>query len=166
MNCWLSIAVQKRICHALEGARWVCVIIGFQVAYFLSGRPVEQLHQLMPWLVLSLMGLTAVESLFFGRVASEITGYAPSAYQRQSGLACLAVALTALLVRCGDWGVYADATVLSTTLIFFGLSACNHAWSGWREGNRGLQNLMRPVLTALLIGFALPFISRAIHAAG
>lgn len=153
---------RRKICHALEVSRWVCVIIGFQIAFFLSGHPQEQLHQLMPWIVLSLMGLSAIESLFFGQAASEITGYVRSGYQRQSGLGMLAVALTALLVRFGSWGVQAEAAVLSTTLIFLGLSACNHAWSAAREGNRGVQNLMRPVLTALLIGFAVPFIVRAL----
>ena len=155
---------QKKICHVLEVSRWICVVVGFQVAFFLSGHPQEQLHDLMPWIVLSLMGLSAVESLFFGAVASSITGYVPSGYQRQSGLAMLSVALTALLVWLGGWGVRADATVLSMTLIFFGLSACNHAWSAWKEGNHGLRNLMRPVLTALLIGFAVPFIVRALAA--
>jgi len=152
---------QKQVCHALEVSRWICVIVGFQIAFFLSGNPSEQLHQLMPWIVLSLMGFSAVESLVFGEAASEIAGYVRSAYQRQSGLAMLAVALTALLVRFGRWGMYAEATVLSTTLIFFALSACNHAWSAFKEGNRGLQNLMRPVLTALLVGFAVPFVVRA-----
>jgi hypothetical protein len=155
---------QKKICRTLEITRWICVIIGFQSAFFLSGHPGEQLHYLMPWVVLSLMGLSAVESLFFGRAASEITGYVHSGYQRQSGLAMLAVALTALLVLFDGWGVRAEATVLSLTLIFFGLSALNHAWSAFKEGNRGMQNLMRPVLTALLIGFALPFVVRALHA--
>lgn len=153
---------QKKICHALEVSRWVCVVAGFQIAFFHSGHPHEQLHDLMPWIVLSLMGLSAVESLLFGAAASEITGYVRSGYQRQSGLAMLAVALTALLVWFGGWGVPADAAVLSLTLIFFGLSACNHAWSAFKEGNHGLQNLMRPVLTALLIGFAVPFIVRAL----
>ncbi len=154
---------QKQICHALEVSRWVCVIIGFQIAFFFTGYPQKQLHHLMPWVVLSLMGLSAVESLFFSEAASQITGYVRSAYQRQSGLAMLTVALTALLVRFGRWGVYAEATVLSTTLIFFALSACNHAWSAFKEGNHGLQNLMRPVLTALLVGFTVPFIVRALQ---
>jgi len=152
----------KRICRALEISRWVCVIVGFQIAFFLSGHPAEQLHHLMPWVVLSLMGLSAVESLFFGAAASEITGYVRSGYQRQSGLAMLSVALTALLVLFGGWGVRAEATILSLTLIFFGLSAGNHAWSAFKEGNHGLQNLMRPVLTALLIAFAVPFIVHAL----
>ena len=154
---------QKKLCHMLEVTRWVCVVVGFQIAYFNSGHPPEQLHLLMPWLVLSLMGLSAIESLFFGQAASKITGYTPSAYQRQSGLCMLSAALAALLVWLGGWGLHADAAVLSMTLIFFGLSACNHAWSALREGNRGLQNLMRPVLTALLIGFAIPFIVRALR---
>lgn len=76
----------------------------------------------------------------------------------------LSAALTALIVWLAGWGLQAAAAVLSMTLVFFGLSACNHAWSAFKEGNCGLQNLMRPVLTALLIGFAVPFIVRALNA--
>jgi hypothetical protein len=77
---------KKKICHALEVSRWIGVVLGFQLAFLKGANPHEQLHILTPWIVISLAGLTGIESLFFGKAASEITGYTPSAYQRQSGM--------------------------------------------------------------------------------
>jgi hypothetical protein len=155
----------ERICRALEITRWVGVVAGFQFAFFLGGTPAERLHILAPWVVGSLAGLTAVESLFFGKAASRITGYAPSGYQRQSGLNNLALAVMALLVWYLGWGTLAEAAVMNILLIFLFLSACNHAWSAWKEQNRNARNLLRPVLTAALIAFALPLVVSAVRAA-
>ena len=67
---------------------------------FFGNDPQHQLHILMPFVVIGLSGLTGIESLFFGKAAVELTGYTQSAYQRQSGLNNLAVAITAILVLC------------------------------------------------------------------
>jgi hypothetical protein len=155
----------ERICRALEIMRWIGVVTGFQVAFFLGRTPPERLHILTPWVVGSLAGLTAVESLFFGRAASRITGYAPGGYQRQSGMNSLALAVMAVLVWFLGWGTFAEAAVMSILMIFLFLSACNHAWSAWKEQNRNARNLLRPVLTAALIAFALPLVVSAVRAA-
>ena len=105
---------------------------GFALALQYGGTPQAQLHILTPWIVISIAGLTGIESVFFGRAASELSGYAPSAYQRQSGFNNLAVAIVALLVFILGWGTLAEAAVLSVLLIFLFLSACNHAWSASR----------------------------------
>ena len=154
---------KKNICNGLEIARWIGVVLGFQLAFFKGANPQEQLHILTPWIVISLAGLTGIESLFFGEAASEITGYAPSAYQRQSGMNNLAVAITAWMVFLFKWGTYAETAVISTLLIFLFLSACNHAWSAVKEQNYHIKNLLRPGMTVLLIAFALPCIIRAIR---
>ncbi len=156
----------NRICRTLEIMRWIGVVAGFQFAYFLAEDPQGRLHILMPWLVGSLAGLTALDSLFLGKAASQISGYAPSAYQRQSGLNNLALALTALMVWILDWGTRAEASMLSVLLIFLFLSACNHAWSAWKEQNRNLRNLLRPVMTVLLVAFTLPALVSALRTVG
>lgn len=138
------------------------MIAGINLAYFSGGNPQHQIHILMPFIVIGLSGLTGIESLFFGKAAVGITGYKPSAYQRQSGLNNIAVAITAILVLFLKWGVHAEITILSASLIFFFLSAINHAWSAIKEGNRGLRNLLRPIITSLLLIFTVPFIIRAL----
>ncbi|MFH1873975.1 MAG: DUF6790 family protein [Pseudomonadota bacterium] len=152
----------KKICHLLETMRWLGVGLGFGLALAWGKDPQHQLHILMPWLVISLAGLTGIESVFFSQAAAQITGYTPSAYQRQSGINNVAVALTAVLVLILNWGVFAEATVLSALLIFLFFSACNHGWSAWKEGNRNLRNILRPIMTIILIAASVPFIIRAI----
>ncbi len=153
---------KARICQLLEIIRWVGVILGFQFALLLAKTPKEQIHILAPWIVVSLAGLTGIESLFLGEAASKSTGYAPSAYQRQSGLNNLALAITALIVFFFKWGLYAEVSVMSVLLIFLFLSSCNHAWSALKEDNYNIKNLLRPIMTLLLIAFTLPFIIRAL----
>ena len=158
----MNLSTAKKICNALEIGRWICVVLGFQFAFSQGTTPQDQLHILTPWIVVSLAGLTGIESVFFGQAASQLTGYAPSAYQRQSGINNLAVAITALLAFFLQWGTYAEITVMTTLLIFLFLSASNHAWSAWKEGNHTIKNLLRPVLTVLLIAFVLPVMIGAI----
>jgi len=154
-----------RVCQALEVLRWAAVVAGFQLAYLLGEGPQGRLHILMPWVVGSLAGLSAVESLLFGGAAARLSGYAPGAYQRQSGMNNLALAVTALMVWALGWGALAEASILSVLLIFLSLSAANHAWSAWREHNRSPRNLLRPVLTLALVAFALPLLVAAVRSA-
>ena len=151
----------RTVCHVLEIARWVAVVIGFQLAFFHSGAPQEQLSLLMPWVVISLAGLSGVESVFLGRAASELSGYARSPYQRQSGMNNLALALVAAAVTWFQWGTWAEITVMSVLLVFLVFSAANHAYSALTEGNRNPRNLLRPVLTLTLVVLAVPFMIRA-----
>jgi len=154
------------ICRILEILRWTGVIVGFQLAFFHAGNPLEEMRVLAPWVVGSLAGLTGIESLFFGEAASKSTGYAPGAYQRQSGMSNLALGATALLVYFLEWGIYAELAVMTVLLIFLFLSACNHGWSAWKEGNRRVKNYLRPLMTLLLILFVWPFLWRALAFVG
>ena len=125
---------KRWICHGLEIARWICVIIGFQCAFLLGNNPVEQFHVLTVWIVVGLAGLTGIESIFFGKIASSVSGYTPSAYQRQSGMNNLALAilgdgspyLLTLLVE-SEWGGSAEAryTVVKLTLQVSIFPACD-----------------------------------------
>ncbi|MBU2548511.1 MAG: hypothetical protein KKB20_08895 [Proteobacteria bacterium] len=149
----------------IEVVRWACVSVGFFFAFSHQGNPVAQFGILCPFLVIPLAGLTGIESVFFARTAGIQSGYGQGgAYQRQSGLNNIATALTVVLVYWLGWGLYAQAAVMTTMLTFMTLSAANHAWSAIREGNRSIKNLMRPLMTAVLLIFALPFMVRALAA--
>lgn len=155
---------QKQICNVLEIVRWTCIVAGFNLAYFLGQNPISQLHIIMPWLVIPLAGLTGIESVWFGKAASELSGYGYNpAYQRQSGLNNIAVAITAIIVSLFEWGTHAEAAVLMILLIFLTLSACNHAYSAIKDKNYALKNLLRPLMTALLLAFTIPFIIRVLN---
>jgi hypothetical protein len=112
-------------------------------------------------------GTVAFESLILGEAGSEKIGYAPNrAYQIQSGLNNLATAVTALLIYVLDWGRYADATIVTAMLLFFTLSAANHAATAIRERNLRPANLMRPIMALILVGVLLPPMIKALLSPG
>lgn len=117
-----------------------------------NGDPKTTMHYLSLIVPVVMAGLTGIEGLFFGKAASEAIGRtADPRYQKQSGGANLAFALTAILVFACNWGLYADATILIATLLFFILSAAVHTWEIFAMNNRTLKNALRPLLTLLLI---------------
>lgn len=133
-------------------------------AYYSGRDAVSQFHIMGPFVVMIMSGSVAFEGLVLGEAASEKIGYAFNrAYQIQSALSSAATAITALLVYLLDWGRYADATIVSAMLIFFSLSAANHAASAIRDRNMKPVNLLRPVVTLLLIGLLLPPMIRALN---
>jgi len=127
------------------------------LAYALGRDAVARFHILGPWVVVVLCGTVAFESLVLGEAASEKIGYGVSrAYQIQSGLANAALALTALLVYLLQWGPQAEATIVTAMLLFFSFSGANHAVTAFRAGNRKPVNLLRPILSLLLVLLLLP----------
>jgi len=148
----------------LEYARWAGVGVGIFWANYAGSSPAEQFSIITAWTVLAVAGLSGVESLFFGKSASKISGYGGGGggYQRQSGINNLALALACVLAYALGWGTMAQAALMSTLLIFLIISAANHAYSAFREGNRNLRNLLRPVLTALLVAMVLPYMIAAL----
>lgn len=148
------------LCNAFEISRWVCVIIGIQASYFWGSSPAEQIHILAPWLVIPMAGLTGLESVFLGDAARKQSGYAASPYQRQSGINNLALAITAILVSVFSWGTGAELAVITVLLVFLLLSGSNHAWSAWKEGNHTVKNLLRPLMSLILILSCLPILLR------
>ncbi len=142
----------------LEILRWCGVGVGFYFAQVGGLTEQEQFSALCIWVVLSLAGLTAIQSLVFGARAAQASGYQDAgAYQRQSGLNNLALAITTVLVYLFGWGIHAKLTVMTVLLVFFTLSAANHTFSAVREKNYKPLNLLRPVLTALLLIFVIPY---------
>ena len=139
--------------------------IGFAIffAYYLRQDAISRFHVMGLFVVVLMSGTVALESLILGDVASEKIGYEPHrAYQIQSGLANAATAITALLVYVLDWGRYADATIVTVMLVFFTLSAANHAATAIMERNLKPVNLLRPAMALLLIGFLLPPMIKAL----
>ena len=133
-------------------------------AYYLGKDAISQFHIMGPFIVILMSGTVAFESLILGEAASEKIGYAPNrAYQIQSGLANAATAFTALLVYMLDWGRYADATIVTVMLIFFTFSALNHVATAIMDRNLKPVNLLRSVVTLLLIGFLLPLMIKALN---
>ena len=81
---------------------------------------IAQFHIFGPLIVVVMSGSVAFESLVLGEVSSAKLGYMPQrAYQIQSGLANVAVAISALLVSVLGWGRYAQAAIVLVMLIFF-----------------------------------------------
>ncbi len=147
----------------MEWLRPIGIGVAIWSAYTWGHDAVSQFHLMGLFIVMLMSGTVTFESLFLGDVASAKIGYAPNrAYQIQSGLANAATAITALIVYVLDWGRYADATIVTVMLLFFAFSAVNHLVSTIREGNRNPVNLMRPIMAALLIGFLLPVMLKAL----
>lgn len=152
-----------KVNDVLEYARWTGAGVGIFWANYVGGSPTEQFGIITIWTVLAVAGLSGIESLFFGKAASRISGYGTGgAYQRQSGLNNLALALACILAYALGWGTMAQAALMSVLLIFLILSASNHAYSAFKEGNRNRRNLLRPVLTALLVVVILPYMIAAL----
>jgi hypothetical protein len=98
-------------------------------------------------------GLTGIEGMFFGASSARSMGREPSPeYQKQSAGGNLALAITAIIVFAMDWGAFADATILIATLLFFIFSAGVHTWDAVANKNMSVKNIMRPVLTLLIVG--------------
>ncbi len=141
----------------MEWLRPAGIVLVYFLADYLGTDAISKFHLLGPVLVIIMSGTVAFESLLLGEAGSEKIGYKPNrAYQVQSGLNNLAIAVTALLVLVLGWGRYADATIVTSMLLFFTFSAVNHAATAIREHNMKPVNLMRPVMVLLLIGVILP----------
>lgn len=136
-----------------EWSRIIGVSAGIFIAYQLgNGDAKTTLHWLSFFIVVVMAGLTGIEGLFFGKASAESMGRASNPqYQKQSGGANLAFAVTALLVFVFNWGLFADATILIATLTFFVISAIIHTWDIFATKNHNLKNAIRPLLTLALL---------------
>lgn len=141
-----------KICNWLEILRWLMVVLGFQVAYFVTANPIARFDILAPIVIIALCGLTGIESVFLGRTAINQSGYPRSdRYQIQSGLNNLALAFATILAWFFSWGVLANVALMSAALIFFGLSGINHGLSAIADHNFHWKNLFRPLMSLVLI---------------
>ena len=155
--------MKKKLSMMLEWIRPAGIVLVYFLAEYHGTDAISKFHILGPIVVLVMSGTVAFKSLILGEVASEKIGYEPNrAYQIQSGLNNSATALTALLVFILDWGRYADATIVTAMLLFFILSAANHTATAIREHNMKPVNLMRPIMTLVLMGVLLPPMFKAL----
>ena len=155
-----------KISQVLEIARFAGVFAGFWLAFKNVSDPTLAFHYLAVWVVASIAGVAAAESLCFPKQAAAASGYAdPGHYQRQSGINNLAVTIVSLVAFFLHWGTEAEAAICLVLLIFLSLSALNHAHSWWREGNRSWRGITRPLGTLILLAAVLPFMFRAFIAA-
>jgi len=156
---------KRTISTALEWIRPAGIALAWFLSEYLGTDAISKFHILGPSVVVLMCGTVAFESLVLGETASAKIGYRPDrAYQIQSGLNNLATALTALIVFLLDWGRHADAAVVTVMLLFFLLSAGNHAVRAIRDGDRKPVNLTRPVMALLLAAFLLYPMIRALSA--
>lgn len=154
---------KKDLALIMEWLRPVAIGLVIFFAYSVGQDAISRFHILGPDAVMLMSGTIAFEALVLGDVASEKIGYAPHRdYQIQSGLANAAIAMTAVVVYVMDWGRYADATIVTTMLMFLTFSALNHGATAVMERNLKPVNLLRPFMTLLLIGFLLPAMSKVL----
>lgn len=156
--------MRKKLSILMEWVRPVGIGAVYFIAELHGVDAKSKFHILGPLVVLIMSGSVAFESLFLGVVASEKIGFEPHReYQVQSALNNLALAVTALLVFLLDWGVHADAAVVTAMLLFFSLSAANHLYAAVKHRNFKMVNLLRPALTLLLLGVLLPSLINALR---
>lgn len=156
--------MSAKVNNFLEMARLASVPVGIFFAFYWGSNPVQQFSILTAFAVIFIAGLTGIESIFFGKTASEQSGYVGGrGYQRQSGANNLALAITAILVYILGWGFYAQLTLMSVLIIFLALSGTNHAYSAFKEGNRSAKNMSRPLMTFVLLIIFLIFLIRALY---
>ncbi len=142
-----------------EIARYVLVAIGFYLAYLPNQTLTDSTRLLVLWVVVPIAGLTAIESLFFKDLTAVAKGRETgSAYQVQSGLNNLAIALTGLVVVALDWGLKANQTILIVLLIFLCLSAMNHTFEFFYSKHRQIIHLLRPLFSMVLVCACIPFL--------
>lgn len=154
----------QKLSMMLEWIRPAAITLVYFLAEYFGTDAVSKFHILGPMVVVVISGTVAFESLILGEVGCEKIGYAPNRpYQIQSGLNNLATAVTALLVFLLRWGIYAEATIVTVMLLFFSFSAANHVATAFREKNLKPVNLMRPLMTVLLVGVLLPPMIKALH---
>ena len=155
-----------KISQVLETARFAGAFAGFWLAFKNASDPTLAFHYLAVWVVASIAGMAAIESLFFPKQAAAASGYSdPGPYQRQSGINNLAVATVSLVVFFLNWGTEAEAAICLVLFIFLALSALNHGHSWWREDNRSWRGITRPLGTLVLLAAVLPFMFLALIAA-
>lgn len=154
--------ISRSIVKGLEIGRTLLAGLGFFLAYhyYAKNLPQISLYALIIFVVVPLTGLTGLESIFFGKASAEAKGCIPGgSYQIQSGLNNLAIAITALIVWFSRWPIKAELAVLFVTLIFFSLSAINHAVEFFIHENRKIIHLLRLILTLLLVVASLPIVA-------
>ena len=159
----MSSALKKHLSSWIEWVRPAVIGIICFYAYYVARDPISIFHIMGPAVVIIMSGSVALESFLLGDIGSEKVGYKPDRpYQIQSALNNLATATTAVIVLIMNWGLHAEATVVTAMLLFFTFSAINHSRTAIKKGNLKKVNLMRPLMTSLLLALLLPTMIKAL----
>lgn len=153
------------IAKILEILRILGAAIGFFIAYNRWHTPIAAIHVLVPWLIISLAGLTGIGSIFFSKETEKSLGWqGQSPFHKEVGYFNIACAVIALIVYLFNWGIHAELTILFTYVLFIIFSAVNHAKEILYKKNYAWQNAIRPILTFLLVAWLLPLLIVALIA--
>lgn len=135
----------------LEWFRCVCVAVGFYLAYQPHYTKESAIYTLLLWIVIPLAGSTGIESVFFASSSAiSKNREVGSAYQTQSGLNNLAVAMAGFIVWYWHWGLYAGLSVLMVLYIFLTLSSIYHLIEYFKPEKRRVIHLARFVFTSMI----------------
>ncbi len=137
---------------------------GYQIGFAHGYDPVAQLHFMIPVIIVAIAGISGVEGIFFGKESAKLKGFeAGSNYQKQSTIALLSYAATAIFVYVSNWGIKAELTILFVFMFFLFFSGINHGIDAIRRKNYKWQNINRPFITLLLIGGLFYPVSKALQ---
>ena len=142
---------------ALDILRISLVCIAFYFGYSIGYEtdiynPTAQLHFMIPIVITAIAGISGLEGLLFGNASAKLKGFETgSNYQRQSAIALLSYAVTAILVYFLNWGVKAELTIFFSFIFFLFFSGFNHLIDAVKNKNYKWQNINRPFITLLLI---------------
>jgi hypothetical protein len=132
----------------------VCVtfFFGYRIGFAHGYDPFAQIHFMVPLIIGAIAGISGLEGLLFARKSAEIKGFeVGSNYQRQSAIAMLSYAFSAILIYFCNLGIKAELTIFFAFIFFFFFSGLNHAIDAIQRRNYKWQNLNRPFITLLLI---------------
>ncbi len=141
----------------LDIIRIVSVSVAFYLGYQIGFDhdiydPIAQLHFMTPIIIVAIAGISGLEGLLFAKQSAELKGFeVGSNYQRQSAIALLSYATSAVLVYVYEFGIKAELTILFAFIFFFFFSGINHGVDAIKNKNYKWQNINRPVITFLLI---------------
>jgi len=158
--------------HAIEFSRIALAMAGYAVAYVYSsqGHVEDAARVLQLGLAVALSGTCALEGICFYETAARQKGYdrgfdfstGRNPYAAQSTLwfasSCI-VGVVAFFVYPRETS---PQIVLATLqLLFFLMSALNHAYETVSHGNWCWQNVNRPLLSAAMVAGAVPILLKA-----
>jgi hypothetical protein len=135
--------------------------LGIFFAFYWDTNPQAQFSIFAIFLVISLVGVTAIEGISFSEGATLVSGYGDTGeeYRRQSRMHFLAITVVMLIVWLMNWGFYSYLAIYMVLLVFFTFSAINHLYTGLKE-KFVMNTLLRPIGTIFLwvitIYFLLP----------
>ena len=130
----------------------VAFYFGYQIGFSHGYDPIAQLHFMIPIIIVAIAGISGLEGIFFAKKSAELKGFeVGSNYQRQSAIALLSYAATAIIVCIGNVGIKAELTILFAFIFFFFFSGINHGVDAIKRKNYKWQNINRPIITLLLI---------------